>query len=263
MQYKALLLSLLTVLPAIAIARPQDDTTDSSDSTDSGDDAGLGVGTDSSDDPAYSKALADASSIQAAANSNPTYKSLSAFIATQTEINPFSILDQQQEYAAQFATGNPSPSPAPFLSILPSDLRSYAQSLYQKAGQVVQSDLSSDISELTAAQSGLQDYTRTAGSDDTQTYGGDAAATTSGATGSEASMTGGAMTTGTATTTGMGSAATTSPSSGGGSAASGTSGGAAAQTSNPAAIGMVADLGAWCVAGFAGLAGLMGGLLML
>lgn len=261
MQYKALLLSLLTTLPSIANARPQDDTTDSSDS---GGDASLGVGSSNlSDDPAISKALADASSIQAAANSNPTYKSLTAFIATQTEVSPVSIREQQRDYAAQIATGNPSPSPLPYLSILPSDLRSYAQSLYQKAGAVIQSDLSPEISAFSASQSGLQDYTRTAGSDDTQTYGGDAAATTSPATGSEASMTGGAMTTGTAMTTGMGSAATTSPSSGGGSAASGTSAGAAAQASNPAAIGMVADLGAWCVAGFAGLAGLMGGLLML
>lgn len=88
----------------------------------------------------YTAALGQLESIEDSVTANPTGASLLDFFATQTAIPTLQIIRQQASYARALASGASDP-PIPFITILPSELQSYASSVYKEGAQLVQTGL--------------------------------------------------------------------------------------------------------------------------
>ncbi|KAL9629589.1 MAG: hypothetical protein Q9164_006817 [Protoblastenia rupestris] len=86
----------------------------------------------------FTALLADLSSISAVEATNPTYRSISRFLATQTDIPSRSISSQISDFAAEIATGATGGG-LPFITAFPENLQAPASEIFENDIRVIAS----------------------------------------------------------------------------------------------------------------------------
>ena len=86
----------------------------------------------------FTELVADISSLSAVEATNPTYRSISRFLATQTDIPSRSISSQISDFAAEIATGATGGG-LPFITAFPENLQAPASELFENDIRVIAS----------------------------------------------------------------------------------------------------------------------------